>query len=405
MLLFRPESPEVAGNEIRCYTKYGRASAGARVRVFDWLDQTNATTKERVFAKYDPLNRTSRYVASGLRYALNHRQLVREAKRMRLSNDRTLVYREATPFGGGSIECRLLRSGSFGVFDFDDAIHLQESAGRLGPLYPQRVKTEATLSYADRVIAGNEYLANFAAGHARDVAIIPSCVSPEKYERKTDYALKGFPVIGWIGSHSAERYLDTIREPLLELHKRLGVRILLIGATSERRGSLETMIDRVRWSEDNQHLMLRQVDVGIMPLPVTEFARGKCAYKLLQYGAAGIPSIGSPVGASTKVLHESGGWAPVNDSEWVDAVVEVLTISACRRKEIGEQAHKFVSENYSYVAWQSTWEQLVLGRPAQNFDLEKFHVSSGREPVAGIENSPGLDRDFSKVEKLVIGQQ
>ena len=40
-----------------------------------------------------------------------------------------------------------------------------------------------------------------------------------------------------------------------------------------------------------------------MPMPQTEWARGKCGYKLLQYFAAGIPRwqalLGLPIGCST----------------------------------------------------------------------------------------------------------
>lgn len=358
----RLQIPQLENPELRVYTKYSRVSGGARVRVFDWLKETGIPADVRVFATYDPENRSSRYVTDGLEYATKQSRLLRDIREVKSARCRTLVYRQATPFGRGGIEAKLLRSASFGVFDFDDAIHLQSSAGRLGTLFPPPVRAAVSVAAADQVIAGNEFLADWASGYSTEVSIIPSCVSPENYRLKVSYELSEPPRVGWIGSHSTDRYLDKIRSPLLELHKRTGARVVLIGSRTEHRGELEKMIDRIQWTEQDQHELLCSMDVGIMPLPDTEFARGKCAYKLLQYGAAGVPSIGSPVGANTAVLRGMGGWAPTTDAEWLDALLEAVTASSQRRRVIGELARTFVAENYSYRAWRRRWELLVLGR-------------------------------------------
>jgi glycosyltransferase involved in cell wall biosynthesis len=357
------ENLKSSQSELRVYSKYDRSSGGARVRVFDWLDETKAQSTVRTFADYDPSNRTFRYAQAVARLTGSQVALLKESAG---ASNRVLVYRQATPFGRGGIEQRLLRAASFGIFDFDDAIHLQSSAGRFGSLFPPPVKTTLAVRAANRVIAGNEYLADWASGHSDDVHVIPSCVSPEKYVQKTDYRIGEHPTIGWIGSHSTDRYLDKIRGPLLELNKKLGARILLLGSLSENRGPLEQMIDRVQWTEETQHTLLATADIGIMPLPDTEFARGKCAYKLLQYGAAGVPAVGSPVGANTSVLKGSRGWSPETEGEWFDAMLEALAVSIEQRKAIGSQARKFVSDNYSYKAWRPTWESLVLGRPSNS---------------------------------------
>jgi glycosyltransferase involved in cell wall biosynthesis len=362
--------------ELWVYSKYDRRSGGARVRVFDWLAETNADSVVRTFADYDPENRSSQYLSATTRYVANQVRLECEAREVQHAQRSVLVYRQATPFGRGGVEARLLRSASFGVFDFDDAIHLQASAGRFGLLFPPPLKTAMAIAAADRVIAGNDYLADWAAGFSKDVSVVPSCVSPERYAQKSNYEVSDTPTIGWIGSHSTDRYLDQIRLPLLELHKRTGARILLIGAIGENRGELEKMIDRVQWTEENQHELLAKVDIGIMPLPDTEFARGKCAYKLLQYGAAGVPSVGSPVGTNTSVLKGSGGWAPSTDAEWLDAMIDALSTSPKRRQQIGDQARVHIQAHYSFAAWRSTWENLVLGRPV--IDGAEFQAGSQR---------------------------
>ena len=48
--------------------------------------------------------------------------------------------------------------------------------------------------------------------------------------------------------------------------------------------------------------------IGIMPLKDTEYTKGKCAFKAIQYMSAGLPVIISPVGLNNEVINhgESG---------------------------------------------------------------------------------------------------
>jgi hypothetical protein len=64
---------------------------------------------------------------------------------------------------------------------------------------------------------------------------------------------------------------------------------MLVGTLRRSLGDLESLIDRVQWSEGAQHDLLVRFDVGIFPLPDSPYSRGKCGYKLLQYGATGNP--------------------------------------------------------------------------------------------------------------------
>jgi glycosyltransferase involved in cell wall biosynthesis len=347
------------GRELLVFSKYGEQSGGTRVRVFDWLRITNAASEVKTFAEYDSQNRVGRYVSDAARYARNHARLMRS----RFPSDtRILIYREASPFGRGALEEKLFRRSAFGVFDFDDAIHLQSSAGRLGALFPPPVKTARAIRAADRVIAGNDFLASWAQEFSNDVVRIPSCVDTDRYKVRTKGNEDHTPVIGWIGSHSTDRYLDIIAKPLLELNKRTGARILLLGTLNAHRGPLEKIIDRVQWTEQIQYDLLQTMDIGIMPLLDTEYEKGKCAFKLLQYSAAGVPSVGSPVGANRSVLKGTLGWSPTTEAEWFDCMLEAVEMSSERRLHIGTEARKFVESEYSYKAWSPVWESAVLGR-------------------------------------------
>jgi len=271
-----------------------------------------------------------------------------------------LLHREASPFSRGGLERRLLASAQSAVYDFDDALQWdQDEGGRLRKVAPKGPKVLASVQRADRVIAGNPVLADWASQHNDDVVVIPSCVSPDAYRRKTDYVVSDPPTLGWIGSADNEVYLELITAALHEVHRRTGARLLLIGTSTARLGDLEEIIDRVPWSEDVQHERLSQLDLGIMPVPDQPYTRGKSGYKLLQYAAAGVPSVGSPVGVNSPLLSQLGMPAACSSDEWVDAIIDLLTRPTKTREAMGLHVRDVVERHYSYSAWLTRWEEAV----------------------------------------------
>jgi glycosyltransferase involved in cell wall biosynthesis len=77
------------------------------------------------------------------------------------------------------------------------------------------------------------------------------------------------------------------------------------------------------------------MDVGLMPLEDDAWTRGKCSFKMLQYMAAGLPAVVSPVGMNRDVLAlgESGIPAAGVD-DWIDAL-RVLAADPDRRARLG----------------------------------------------------------------------
>jgi glycosyltransferase involved in cell wall biosynthesis len=254
----------------------------------------------------------------------------------------------------------LLASAGFSVYDFDDALQWDfGGGGLLRRLAPKARKALIAARTADRVIAGNDVLATWAAQHNRDVVLIPSCVDPAAYRAKLDYVVRDPPCLGWIGSADNETYLLLIAPALWEVHRRTGARVTLVGTSRLVLGELESIIDRIPWSEANQHARLAEMDIGIAPLPDKPYERGKCGYKLLQYAAAGVPAIGSPVGVNSEILARLALPAPAGVDDWVDAIMSLLTMSTESRENIGRRAREVVRLGYSYDAWLSRWRQAV----------------------------------------------
>ena len=80
----------------------------------------------------------------------------------------------------------------------------------------------------------------------------------------------------------------------------------------------------VRWNQRTEIEDLRRFDVGLMPMPDTEWTRYKCGLKILQYMALGIPTIASPVGANSSIVrHAENGFCAASADEWT-SVLESL---------------------------------------------------------------------------------
>jgi glycosyltransferase involved in cell wall biosynthesis len=336
---------------LHTYTSYGRSAGSARVRVFDWLDRLEVPAVTHSYL--DGATNSGRSLLKSPR-----RLLAAEAElRRRPPRDaRVLVSRQASSLSRGGVERRLLSGERVGIYDFDDALHLD----RRGP-FPKAAIWRAAVGAADVVIAGNATLAEAASRINPRVTVIPSCVDPADYSRKTSFDIGETPRAIWIGSPATERYLRDIESALLYAHERTGMRLTVVSAGDAELGPLDAIVDRVAWSPQTFGAVLADADLGLMPTPDSAWSRGKCGYKLLQYGAAGLPMMGDPVGVNAEILRRGDGIAPESADDWADALTGFFSESATRRAERGAAGHRTVRDHYSFSAWESVWRQAVTG--------------------------------------------
>ncbi|MCD7443352.1 glycosyltransferase family 4 protein [Streptomyces lincolnensis] len=343
-------------------TPYGRRTGSSRVRVFEWLDRVGIDFTVSSYASLPDAtpSRLARHPLAVARAELRLHRLAAARPR------RLLLHREASPLSRGWWERRLLAGAEFSVYDFDDALQWDRGAGGVARrLAPKADKARTAVRHADRVIAGNDILGDWAAQHHGDVVVIPSCVAPGDYTPKASYALHDPPRLGWIGSRGNEAYLLLVAGALEEIHRRSGARLTLVGTTRPSLGRLEAIIDRVAWTPYNERTALADIDVGLMPLPATAYSLGKCGYKLLQYGAAGVPSVATPIGVNADILRRFRMPAARGDGEWAEAVQGLLDVSDTTRERLGRDARAVVERRYSYDAWLPRWTAaLELSRTA-----------------------------------------
>lgn len=326
------------------------------MRVFDWLRKLEIDAERHTYLDRpdNPLGAIAGAVPAVVAAERGLRSLAGS-----VGDSTLLLSREASPLSFGLLEARLLRRASHGVYDFDDALYAGYPGSLLGRARQIDRVWRHAVEAADTVIAGSEHLASHAAKYASDVVTIPSCVDPDEYVVKNTYAVSEHPTVVWLGSPSTEVHLGLVAEPLLALHRDLGLRLTLVSAGSRSHGELDTMIERISWTPDGFAAVLASADVGIMPLADDEWTRGKCAYKLLQYAAAALPVVGSAVGVNVGVLDRLGGSAARSGAEWRDALDAVLRAPESERARLGRRARDAVIEHYSYGAWAGRWRAAV----------------------------------------------
>jgi len=253
------------------------------------------------------------------------------------------------------------------IFDVDDAIYVRKPR-RLGdPVNAsiwRRRKFAATCRIADVVAAGNDVLAGVARRSAREVAVLPTSIDTSAYPRSAPPG--GAPAIVWIGSPENLIYLEMIRPALARLAARHpGLRLRII--CSHFPEWPEIAMERIAWNSRTEAAALAAGHIGVMPLTDDEWARGKCAFKLLQYMAAALPCVASPVGANTEaVIDGVTGYHARDDREWEQAL-ERLIVSPGLRASMGAAGLARVEERFSMRAYRANYLALLsrlAARPA-----------------------------------------
>ncbi len=233
------------------------------------------------------------------------------------------------------------------VYDFDDAIfHNYDQSNNWLIRKGLSNKIAQIISHANMVLAGSPYLVDYAKQFSGRVEYMPQVMDLRDYPPPPEPQDDGRPVtIGWIGSPSTSEYVTMIADALRQFCSEHAAQVVLIGAGRYELPGVP-LISR-EWSKQTEAADLQQFDVGIMPLTDTPWARGKCAFKLLQYMACGRPVVTSPVGMNVELVRESGaGLLASSQQEWVQALATLYADRALRIR-MGQAGRNHIEDQYS----------------------------------------------------------
>lgn len=332
-------------------TRYERLGSSSRVRFYQYFPYLEAQGFEIVNAPFF----SDEYVKS-----LYAGQAISRSKVLRAYVKRLLTLANSARFDLLWIEKELFPwmpawfEGLLHLFkipyvvDYDDAVYHRYDMhpsplvrGLLGR------KIDRVMQNAALVIVGNAYLAERAkrAG-AKRVETLPSVVDVPQYEFRQGPPSSSGIKIGWVGSPITAPYLGGIRKAVGQLASEVPVELVLIGTgNTDPFPGLPTRL--LPWDEKMELSIGRMFDVGIMPLVDGPFERGKCGYKLIQYMAAGLPVVASPVGVNNQlVVPGENGFLADSSREWLDAFRELANKPALQLK-MGQSGRRLAEQMYN----------------------------------------------------------
>jgi glycosyltransferase involved in cell wall biosynthesis len=267
-----------------------------------------------------------------------------------ISPDYIFIHRELTPVGPPVFEwliAKILRKKI--IYDFDDAIWYPNTSeeNKFVSNLKWHKKFHSICKWSFRISCCNNFLAEQAGKNNLNIKIIPTTIDTARFfknkvmDRNNDRI-----IIGWTGTHSTLPYLDIIIDQVQQITK-LHPDILFRIICNKKPDWNFSNIQFIQWNKSTEIHDLSDISIGVMPLPDSDWSRGKCGFKILQYFALGIPAIASPVGINREIIdHGKNGFLCNNKNEWFDYLHKLIESSELR-EELGRNGRITVEKNYS----------------------------------------------------------
>ncbi len=221
------------------------------------------------------------------------------------------------------------------IFDFDDALFIEH-----------KKKIISLINLSKVCVCGNKYLASFTRQYNQNIFIIPTSIDTDKFTPKPNNSNNTL-TIGWTGTSGNYQFFTEkmIAEINAILKTYRHVRFLFI-CDHQPDNRFIFPYDFIYWNDKTEVNDLINIDIGLMPLIDSAWSRGKCGFKLIQYGAIGIASIASDVGVNSDVILNGESGILVKNDSWTVALTTLIENSSLRKK-MGTHARKHIQKNYS----------------------------------------------------------
>lgn len=191
------------------------------------------------------------------------------------------------------------------------------------------------------------YRRRFAAAHwvltgSAEVARYARRLNPRVWRWEGAVAVERYPVkrhhpcrpvtIGWTG-HLAERFLEPLVPVLARVCAERDAHVRVVSERPYAHPLLGARLTWERWTPAREFTLFQDFDIGVMPLADTGYNRGKEAYKLKEYMAAGLPSVCSPVGHNLEVVrHGVTGFFAADAEAWAGYLTCLIDDVALRAR-------------------------------------------------------------------------
>ena len=232
------------------------------------------------------------------------------------------------------------------IFDIDDAVFTSMN-GKPGG---KDIQIKDIIRTSRLIFVGNTNLEDYVRTQtsASKVMMIPTTVDESYFNPIKKKATKSQLCIGWTGVSVNLRYIYDLIPVLERFQSRKDIYFKIISdrKTIPKLAHIPN-VKVCKWQAKTEVEDLQEIDIGIMPLRDDEWTRGKCAFKLIQYMAIGIPAVASPIGANKDVLiHGETGFFAETQSDWI-ARLTFFIENSVDRDQMGQNALQRYQECFS----------------------------------------------------------
>lgn len=225
-----------------------------------------------------------------------------------------------------------------GVMDVDDAVWIKQRLSGVDRL----------ARHVGHVICGNQFIADHFSSVAK-VYLLPTGVDTERFCPGTR---SDMPSICWSGSAATSGYLEAIEKPLWRAMQEMpGLSLTVVSDRPPRLSTIPaSRVKFVYWSPEVEVTAIQSAWLGIMPMPNTDWTKGKCSFKMLCYMACSVPALASPWGMNREVMSfGEGAFGAGDDREWTEMLIDLFR-DPTRLQAAGASARAMVLERYSVKA-------------------------------------------------------
>lgn len=323
-------------------TKYPEKGASSRYRVYQYLTyfksfeyKTQSLLSERSYE----LMYSKGSILKKIFYSLKDYFFRAFFIITNLNADVVYMQREIFAFGPLWAESLFKLLGKKIIFDLDDALFINQN-NKNNPLkWDKASRVKRIIKKTDLVIAGNSWIRDECSklGAKKSIHVdVAEVIRFKEEDKKNSSLVKAL----WLGSPTTSKYLKLIEQPLSKIQKNKGLEINIVGGDPNI--DYEFKSECIPWSKENEEYYLKISDIGLMPLPITDWSKGKCGGKARTYMASGLIPVVSNIGYNQDLIeHKSRGFLCNDSSDWYKYLTLLID---------NYEMHKTIRKvNYNYV--------------------------------------------------------
>ena len=228
--------------------------------------------------------------------------------------------------------------------------------------------------YSDTIVVSTDVLSSLVdKSFAHKVKILPTtdgdflCYDTEEILSQRQKLYNDEIRLVWVATAIGLEYiqaivpaLDDAAKALKALNaKKLSLHVVCNKPLVADASCLEVV--NIVWDREVAKKEIVSSHIGLMPLPDTEFTRGKGGFKLIQYMSTAMPVIASAVGFNNQLVTKDFGYLideGATETTWKEAILE-LSSDWERYSSMSRNAKECYNKSFSFDKNKEFWEQAI----------------------------------------------